>query len=231
MTEQPELTLADVDVDGAIAEGLADLHGETRATFLRRAAVGGGALLAAFATPSQAVAKGIGAHDVAIFNFALALEYLQAAFYSEVDRLGKLTGPFAHQAHVVGAHERAHVKAFRGVLGDKAIKRPRYDFRGATESPTRFSRTAVAFEDLAVAAYKGQAPNIRARNLLVPALGIHAVEARHAAWIRRLAGASPVLGAFDDPIGEHRALGVVAATHFTVGGVATRSKRSPRFTG
>ncbi len=232
MIEQPALTLEDVDVDGAVAEGLAHLHGETRATFLRRAVVGGGALLAAFATPSQAVAKGVGSHDLAIFNFALALEYLQAAFYSEVDRLGKLTGPLSHQAHVVGAHERAHVKAFLNVLGDKAIKRPAYDFRGATESPTRFSRTAVAFEDLAVAAYKGQAPHIRARELLVPALGIHAVEARHAAWIRRLAGASPVLGAFDEPVTRKRSLGVVAATHFTVAdSVPTRSRRSPRFTG
>ena len=61
-------------------------------------------------------------------------------------------------------------------------------------TPTRFRRTAVAFEDLAVAAYKGQAPLIQRRAYLVPALAIHTVEARHAAWIRRLAGFTPAAG-------------------------------------
>ena len=53
------------------------------------------------------------------------------------------------------------MKALRGVLGSKAVKRPRFDFRGATEDAERFRKTAVAFEDLAVAAYKAQAPLIQ----------------------------------------------------------------------
>jgi hypothetical protein len=227
VSDWPEPTLADVDSDGAVTEALARLHGETRAGFLRRAVIGSGALLAACATPAAAAA-GPDDHDVTILNFALALEYLQAAFYTEVDQLGHLSGPLAQQARVVGAHERAHVRAFRDVLGDRAIRRPRYDFRGATESGQRFAKTAVAFEDLSVAAYKGQAPRIHARNLLVPALAIHAVEARHAAWIRRLAGVSPVLSAFDEPISMPRTLRVVNATHFAM---TTGSRRSPRFTG
>ena len=100
---------------------------------------------------------------------------------------------------MVGAHERAHVKAFREVLGADAVKRSRFDFRGATENEDRFRRTAVAFEDLAVAAYKSQAPLIQSRAYLVPALAIHTVEARHAAWIRRLAGFTPAPDAFDEP--------------------------------
>jgi hypothetical protein len=215
VSDWPEPTLADVDSDGAVTEALARLHGETRAGFLRRAVIGSGALLAACATPAAA-ATGPDDHDVTILNFALALEYLQAAFYTEVDQLGHLSGPLAQQARVVGAHERAHVRAFRDVLGDRAIRRPRYDFRGATESGQRFAKTAVAFEDLSVAAYKGQAPRI------------HAVEARHAAWIRRLAGVSPVLSAFDEPISMPRTLRVVNATHFAM---TTGSRRSPRFTG
>jgi hypothetical protein len=47
-----------------------------------------------------------------------------------------------------------------------------FDFKGATEDAARFRKTAVAFEDLAVAAYKGQAPLIQSRALLVPALTI-----------------------------------------------------------
>ena len=91
------------------------------------------------------------------------------------------------------------MKAFREVLGSRAVKRPRFDFRGATEDADRFRKTAVAFEDLAVAAYKAQAPLIQSRAYLVPALAIHSVEARHAAWIRRLAGEVPAADAFDEP--------------------------------
>jgi hypothetical protein len=128
----------------------------------------------------------------------------------------------------VGAHERAHVKAFRQVLGSKAIKRPRFDFRGATEDADKFRKTAVAFEDLAVAAYKGQAPLIESRAYLVPALAIHSVEARHAAWIRRLAGITPAATAFDEPRSKRGTLKIVDATHFQL---TTNSTRKPKFTG
>ena len=57
------------------------------------------------------------------------------------------------------------------MLGSRAVKRPRFDFRGATEDAERFRKTAVAFEDLAVAAYKAQAPLIQSRAYLVAALG------------------------------------------------------------
>lgn len=221
-----DLTLDALDRDGALAEGLAELHGDTRAGFLRRAAVGGLALTAAVAQPTAALAAP--ARDVSILNFALALEELQAAFYTEVERMGSLRGRLAEQARVVGGHERAHVRSFREVLGSNAIKRPRYDFRGATEDPERFRRTAVAFEDLAVAAYKGQAARIERKAYLMPALAIHAVEARHAAWIRRLAGSQPAADAFDEPVTRQRALGIVEETRFVT---RTRSRRSPRFTG
>jgi hypothetical protein len=120
------------------------------------------------------------------------------------------------------------VKAFREVLGSRAVKRPRFDFRGATEDAERFRSTAVAFEDLAVAAYKAQAPLIQSRAYLVPALAIHSVEARHAAWIRRLAGVVPAADAFDEPRSKTSTLAIVDDTHFVV---KTRSRRKPKFTG
>ena len=141
--------------------------------------------------PEDAAAQKSRKQDVAILNFALSLEYLQDSFYTEVERLGRFRGPLGRQARVVGAHERAHVVACARCSGGSAIKRGRYDFRGATEGREAFRRTAVAFEDLAVAAYKGQAPRIANTAYLVAALGIHTVEARHAAWIRRLADRTP----------------------------------------
>jgi rubrerythrin len=221
-----DLRLNRIDRDGAIADAVAALHGHTRADLLRGALFGGAALLAAGAEP--AVAASGTTRDVAILNFALTLEELQAAFYTEVERNKVLQGELKQQADTVGGHERAHVKAFRAVLGSKAIKRPHFDFGGATEGSDAFRRTAVAFEDLAVAAYKGQAPHIHSREYLASALAIHSVEARHAAWIRRLAGKPPVAGPFDEPISGATATRIVARTHFVM---RSTSSKGPKFTG
>ena len=172
----------------------------TRSGFLRRTVGAGAAALGAVAAwPSVASAK-TASSDIAILNFALSLEYLQASFYTEAERIGALHGALAHQAHVVGMHERAHVKAFKQLLGSAAIKEPTFNFHGVTENPEAFRSTAVAFEDLATAAYKEQAPLIKSKSYLAGALAIHSVEARHAAWIRRLAGFLPAAHAFDDPL-------------------------------
>ena len=50
-------TLADVDRDEALTEAIADLCGATRAGFLRTAAFGGAAMLAALATPQEAAGQ------------------------------------------------------------------------------------------------------------------------------------------------------------------------------
>jgi rubrerythrin len=221
-----DLRLDDLDTDGALAEAIAAVHGPTRAELLRGALLGSAAFLAASAAPAAAKSDKT---DEAILNYALTLEYVQDSFYSEVDRNKVLKGALAEQAHVVGAHERAHVKAFRHVLGKAAVARPRFDFRGATEDSDRFRKTAVAFEDLAVAAYKAQAPRLRSKEFLMSALAIHSVEARHAAWIRRLAGILPAATAFDEPRSKASTLRIVDATHFVM--KRTRSGRRPPFTG
>jgi rubrerythrin len=223
-----DLRLETLDRDGALAEALDGLHDDrTRAGFLRGALLGGGALLAAFAAPASA--QDGKARDVSILNFALTLEELQAAFYTEVERNRVLRGALKRQADTVGAVERAHVAAFRTALGASAIKRPHFDFGGATEGSSAFRRTAVAFEDLAVAAYKGQAPRITSRAYLASALAIHSVEARHAAWIRRLAGKPPVSGPFDEPLTRPAVTRIVDRTHFIMS--TTSSAKGPRFTG
>jgi rubrerythrin len=174
----------------------------------------------------------VASSDVAILNYALSLEYLQASFYTEAERIGALHGALAHQATVVGMHERAHVAAFHQLLGSAAIKQPKFDFHGVTESADAFRKTAVAFEDLAVAAYKGQAPRLASKSYLAGAIAIHSVEARHAAWIRRLAGFLPAAKAFDEPLSAHKVVEIVNSTHFvTLRDPDTSAEASPRFTG
>jgi rubrerythrin len=224
-----QLTFGDVDRDGALSEAIARVAGYSRADFLRKTGIGSAALLAALALPGRAAA--VSANDVDILNYALTLEYLQAAFYTETERAGALRGKAKQAAEVVGAVERAHVKAFRAALGSAAVKRPSFDFRGVTESQRPFLRTAVAFEDLAVAAYKGQAPRLQSKSVLGVAISIHSVEARHAAWMRYLFGIVPAERAFDLPASRPEVLRTVAATHFIAATPKTSGKEKPRFTG
>jgi Ferritin-like domain len=111
----PEFTLEEVDRDGAIQEAIDKVSGDSRAGFLTKAAlatgglIGGGAVLGALASPAAAATK----NDVAIANFALTLEYLEAEFYTEAVRRGALRGRTLRFARVVGAHERAPTRACR----------------------------------------------------------------------------------------------------------------------
>ena len=228
----PSLRMEDIDVDGAVRETFDRMSQLTRSGFLRRTVGAGAAALGAVAVWSPAASAQAAASDITILNYALALEYLQASFYTEAERIGKLSGALAHQAHVVGMHERAHVEAFHGLLGTAAIKEPRFNFHGATENPDAFRSTAVAFEDLAAAAYKEQAPLIKSKSYLAGALAIHSVEARHAAWIRRLAGFLPAAHAFDEPLSAAKVVEIVNATHFvTLKNPETATEAAPRFTG
>ena len=229
-----ELTLDTVDADGAIREAAEAVAGDTRAQFLTKAGfaggglLGGGALLALMAEGAEAQTRS----DVEILNYALTLEYLEAAFYTEAERMGALRGELALFTRVVGEHERAHVRALRATLGRRAVARPRFNFRGTTEDPELFQQTAIVLEDTGVSAYKGQAPRIRSDALLAAALSIHSVEARHAAWIRRIAGEDPAPAAFDPALSMRQTLRAVAGTRFIVQGRRrTRSAQAPRFTG
>ena len=216
-----------LDRDGALAETRAGL---SRGRFLGLGALAGAGVL--FGRTAAARAAAIGAGDRAILNYALGLEYLQAAFYTEAERGKALRGNAAEAVQVVGAVERAHVKAFRALLGSKAIKPPRFDFQGVTEEEKAFLKTAVAFEDLAVEAYKGQAVNIRSDAVLASALGIHTVEARHAAWMRYLNGNVPAANAFDSPRPKSQIDAIVRKTGFVVAAPKmTARKRRPKYTG
>ena len=223
-----DLPLDDLDRDGALVEAFDGLHARTRADLLRGAVVGSVALLTAVAAPAGAE-EHESPRDISILNFMLTLEQLQADFYTETQRNRVLHGALEAQATVVGSHERAHARALYRALESHAAKQPRFDFGGATEGADAFRKTAVAFEDLAVAAYKGQAPRITSRAYLASALAIHSVEARHAAWIRRLAGKSPVSGPFDEPLSRPQVTRIVTRTHFVMS--TTSRRKGPKFTG
>lgn len=101
-----ELTLETLDRDGALQEAIDRVWGGSRADLLRGAAVGGTALLGALALPARSSAAT--PNDVDILNYALTLEYIQASFYTETERIGALRTTAARRAaRVLGGVERA----------------------------------------------------------------------------------------------------------------------------
>ena len=230
MTTEIDSFLVAADSDGALAEAKAKADAAmSRRGLFGLTLAGAGALVLARAPGARAARLPTG--DVDILNYALVLEYLQASFYTEAERSGALHGKSATAARVVGATERAHVDAFRDLLGSKAVKRPTFDFQGTTEQQRPFLKTAVALEDLAVAAYKGQAPKLRSNAVLAAAVGIHSVEARHAAWMRYLFGITPAVKAFDAASSRAEINRVVASTKFVVAKPRMEARGKPEFTG
>lgn len=174
-----------------------------RSSFLMKGALAVGAIYGASAvTPfvRSAFAQG-SSGDIEILNFALTLEYLEAAFYEQALQETKgLSGEVMDLAKEVGGHEQEHVDALSGAikdLGGKPVKAPGVDFGDAFSSEEAFLGLAVVFEDTGVSAYNGAGPAIKSKDLLSTAGAIAQVEARHAAAIRFYAGEQPAPDAFD----------------------------------
>ena len=212
-----------MDLRGGSAPGTSD--GATtgvdarasRRDLVRRGAVGGAALLvggtflgrkleAADAAPSKT-------QDEKIFNFALLLEYLQAAFYTDGVSHARLRGEVRSFAETVSEHEREHVAFLENALGAKARPKPAFDFGDATKSEKKFVATAVLLENLGVAAYNGQAANLT-KPALAKAAEIVSVEGRHAAWISDLAGRPPAPRAADPGASAAEVVAAVNRTGF-----------------
>jgi Ferritin-like domain len=171
----------------------------TRVQALRAAAAGGVAVgVAAWLRPQSTVGKESAAQDVKILNFLLVLEQAQAAFYDAAVRGGALQGDLLTFARVVAPQEHDHVQLIRRKLGAQAGPAPKLDFGRATSDPKRFAATAIDLEEATAAAYIGQGANLT-RGAVADAARIVAVEARHAAWIRDLAGEDPAPRAADPP--------------------------------
>ena len=180
-----------LDSRTAVSEALDESRANTRADFFRKAIVGGGTFAAGglliTGLPSIALGQKSASQDAEILNFALLLEYLESEFYIEAVDRGALSGETLEFARVVRDHEVAHVEFLRTALGSSARAKPQFDFKGTTSDADQFRATSVVLEDTGVAAYNGQGTRLR-RRTLPAAASIVSVEARHAAWIRRIVG-------------------------------------------
>jgi hypothetical protein len=218
MTHLPSLD--ELDLDGAIRESAEQVDGDTRGAFLRKAGLGVGALIgsgAFFGALPTIASAGVAASDVAILNYALTLEYLEAAFYAEAVSKGHFSGKVGTFASIVAKHEADHVSFLKGALGSAAVKQPKFNFKDTTSNEQKFMATAQVLEDTGVAAYLGQVGNIKSKTILGAAGSILPIEARHAGWIRDLNGVPGAPVAFEKAKTKAQILSAVKATGFIVG--------------
>jgi Ferritin-like domain len=192
----------------------------SRARFLRLGVAGAGTLtlgaMLAAGVPRLGRSGTSQARDVEVLNYALLLGALQAAFYREALRRAGLKGELREFAEVVGGHKSEHVKALRGALGANARDLPRFAFGAAVSNPKKFAATAIAIEELGVAAYNGQATNL-SKPALQTAAAIVSVNARHAAWIRAIQDKRPASQPTDTPKTRRQVLAEVDGTGFVKG--------------
>lgn len=230
--EELARTLVDVDVDGVLRETAAAAFRGSRASFLRKSLVSAVGIGALYSATDADAATAKTKNDVAILQFDLVLEYLQAGLYTEAERLGELTPTTLAWARVVGAHERAHIQAIKGLLGRrKIVPSPNFNYRNVTSDEQPFIKTAVAFEDLTAALLKWQAPRLDSRAIVAAVVTLHSVETRHAAWIRHIVGLRPATTAFDKPASQQKMAQLIASTHFVASKPKTSRKGRPRYTG
>ncbi len=183
-----------------------DVTGMTRQAFIARSAIAAGTVYGVAAVGPfvrEALAQE-GGGDVEILNFALTLEYLEAAFYDQaLKQVSGLSGDAKEIATTLRDNENEHVDALTATikeLGGTPVKAPGVDFGDSFANEKSFLKTAQTFEDLGVSAYNGAAPDIKAKEVLAAAGSIVQVEARHAGIIRFLNGEDISPAGFDEAL-------------------------------
>jgi rubrerythrin len=133
--------------------------------------------------------------DVDIMQFALTLEHLEAAMYTQMVAMNWSRSKEVEYIQSFAQHEAAHVDALTRALqaiGEEPVMAmtgyqfPPFDTR---IDMLNFAKTT---EDVGVGAYQGAATAIGNKDYLAVAGSIVQVEARHAAIINLLLGLDPV---------------------------------------
>jgi len=129
-------------------------------------------------------------------NLALTLEYLQDELYRQGLAAARLIPAQDRRVfRQISKQEGDHVSALKSLLGGAATPKPTIDLTHGGVLPdvltnyASFLGLAQALEDMGSRACKGQLPSLRTDGAALATLvGIHSVEARHAAVVRRIRG-------------------------------------------
>ena len=155
-----------------------------------------------------------GEGDIGIVNYALTLEYLEAAFYADVIKSGLFRGQDLALIKEIGRNEQEHVTALTAAVkqaGAQPAPKPKTKF--PLDSAESVLELAATVENLGAAAYLGQAAAIKDKAILASALAIHSVEGRHAAALNVLTGKPATDTAFAEPADADHGARVGPAVH------------------
>ncbi|MGI8862862.1 MAG: ferritin-like domain-containing protein [Solirubrobacteraceae bacterium] len=168
------------------------------------------ATTASSSSAASSSSGGSGSGDLAIVNYALTLEYLEADFYDKVIKSGLFSGMNLSVIKTFGGEEHEHVTALHKVAMSLGTPAPKIKGKFPLKDAASVTKLAATVENLGASAYLGQAGNIKSKEILAAALAIHTVEARHAATLNTLLKMSPTPdGAFAKPMSMAEVLKVV----------------------
>lgn len=179
-----------------------------RRRFLSASALLLGGAAAGTLVPETVFAQnGSVAQDIAVLNYALTLERLEADFYVRgLQRFGAsdfsgfgVAGLF-DRLRDIRDHEVAHVATIQSVvesLGGAPVVGG--EFRFSYNDARSFLRVAQVLENTGVSAYTGAVALLRTPQILTASSTIATVEARHAAYLNFVNGDNPFPAATDTP--------------------------------
>jgi hypothetical protein len=142
--------------------------------------------------------------DRQLLDLLLGQEQIQVVYYSAIldafddaafSAAGLPEGARGGIEEILAA-EKAHITALPRPGGVSTPAPTAPALTGLTEA----LREAANLENLAVASYAFVIPLLDRQRLLPTLIGIHSVEARHAAWLATLLGANPFPEAIDPPL-------------------------------
>jgi len=156
--------------------------------------------------------------DVDLLNFALTLEHVENAFYTQgLSRFKQ--EDFVHagfpdwtygRLKQIAAHEAAHVEFLEKILGDRATKPCSYIF--PYDDPKSFVTLSRALEVIGDSSYIGASKFFVNKENLLAAATILSTESRHSAWLDSALGqGSAWSGPFDTPLDLSQAFTIVSS--------------------
>jgi rubrerythrin len=148
-----------------------------------------------------AAGEALPASDLAILNYALTLEYLEAEFYNRGVEATIVGGRQLEIIEAIAKHESDHVATLTSAIesgkGDPVAK-PTFKFPDNTfNDGNAFLKTASTFEELGVNAYHGQVALIKTPALIGAAASIAGIESRHAGVLALLLRTQPFPAPFE----------------------------------
>ncbi len=193
-----------VSLQGAPQQGVG-----RREWLMRSAALFGAGTLLTSSLKAQS-----GPTDLTLLNYAMTLENLEAAFYTQgltqfsstdfgnstfIQNFGSVIGGDVYAyLSLIRDHEAQHVRTLSSLitnLGGTPAKPCSYNFGYKTADD--FVTVAALLENTGVMAYDGALSSISSATLKTAAATIATVEARHASYLNLLSGVSPFPAALD----------------------------------